>query len=115
MSSPTIPPGLLNQDPAVAYQRVYDALGRAYWDAADIASKDLIHGTQEAIGDIITAYDEQDLANNTALFVQLTPKIKAINKALSQIKDEVATITKNINTATLVVSTIGSLLALVPV
>src|SRR5215831_630814 len=93
-----------NPDPAAAYEEVYDALRNAYWDATDIDSKDRIHGSMEAIADIITAYDEDDLANNTALFLQLTPKIKAINQSLEGIKDDIAKITRNINTATIVVS-----------
>ncbi len=112
MSTAPVPPVLQNTDPATAYQATYDALGQAYWDASDLQSKDLIHGAMEAIGDIITAYDEEDLANNTALFLQLQPKIKAVNKALQQIKDEIAAITKNINTATTVVSAISKVLSL---
>jgi hypothetical protein len=105
-------PALQNPDPAAAYQETYDALGQAYWDATDIDSKDRIHGAMEAIGDIITAYDEEDLANNTALFLQLQPKIKAVNEALQEIKDQITKITKNISTATTVVSAISKVLSL---
>jgi hypothetical protein len=74
MSTQTMPSVLQNADLAAAYQKTFDALGRAYWDASDIPNKDLIHGTQEAIGDIITAFDEEDLAHNTALFLELRPR-----------------------------------------
>jgi hypothetical protein len=110
MSTATIP----NPDPAAAYQEVYDALSDAYWDATDIDSKDRIHGSMEAIADIITAYDEQDLANNTAVFLQLKPKIQAVNQALQGIKDDITKITKNINTATTVVAAISKVLSVVP-
>jgi len=106
---------MANPDPAAAYEDVYDALSKAYWDATDIDSKDRIHGLMEAISDIITAYDEDDLANNTALFLQLTPKIKAVNQALDGIKADITKITKNINTATAVVSAISKVLSLVSV
>jgi hypothetical protein len=114
MSSKTIPSLLQNPDLAAAYQDTFDALGRAYWDASDIASKDLIHGTQEAIAKIITAIDEQDLASNTALLIKLTPKIKAVNTALEEIKDCITKITKNIDTAADVISTVSKLLSLMP-
>jgi hypothetical protein len=114
MSSSPLPPALKNPDLAATYQATYDALGRAYWDASDIPSKDLVHGVQEAIGEIITALDEQDLANNTALFIQLNPKIKAVNEALEKIKSEVAQITKNINTASAVTSAITKVLSCWP-
>ena len=95
------PPSSILQNPDVAatYQAVYDALGRAYWEASDISSKDLVHGAQEALGEIITAIDEQDLANNTNLFIQLQPKIAAVNASLQTIQAQISTITKNINTA----------------
>ncbi len=113
MSETTLPV-LQSPDAGVRYQAAYDALGKAYWEASDINNKDLIHGTQQAIGDILTAIDEQQLATNTALFIQLTPKIKAINTALTQIRDEITSITKNIDTAAKVLSTINQVLTLYP-
>lgn len=114
MSAPSSPV-LQNPDPGATYQAAFDALDEAYWDASDIASKDLIHGTQQAIGDIITAIDEQQLLTNTALFVQLTPKIKAINTALAQIQAQINTITKNIDTASMVIAAISKALTVFPV
>jgi predicted restriction endonuclease len=111
----TTPSTLLqNPDPGATYQAAFDALGRAYWDASDIQSKDLIHGAQMAIGDIISAFDDQQLATNTELFIQLTPKIKAINTALTQIQKEISTITKNIDTAATVISAVTKVLSLYP-
>ncbi|WP_446743205.1 hypothetical protein [Silvibacterium acidisoli] len=101
-------------DAAASYQKLYDALGRAYWDASNVDDKDTIHGAMEAIGKIITAYDKQDLANNTDLFIQLTPTIKAINAKLKAIQAEIDRITKNISTAADVVSTINKALSLFP-
>jgi hypothetical protein len=106
---------LQNPDAAATYQAVYDALGRAYWEASDINSKDLIYGAQEAIGEIITALDEQGLASNTNLFLQLQPKIAAVNASLQTIQAQISTITKNINTAATVVSVINKALSLFPI
>lgn len=110
------PPSSILQNPDVAatYQAVYDALGKAYWEASDMNSKDLVHGAQEAIGEIITTIDQQDLANNTNVFIQLRPKIAAVNASLQTIKDQISTITKNINTAGTVVSVISKALSLFP-
>jgi hypothetical protein len=109
----TTPPSILKSpDVAATYQDVYDALGRAYWEASDINSKDLIHGAQEAIGEIITALDEQGLASNTELFIQLEPKIKAVNASLKTIQDQISTITKNIGTASTVIAVISKALSL---
>jgi len=107
-------PILQNPDPGATYQAAYDALGRAYWDASDVHSKDLIYGAQQAIGDILTAINQQQLTANTALFVQLTPKIKAINTALAAIQEQITTITKNIDTAATVISAVTKVLSLYP-
>ncbi|MGA3047736.1 MAG: hypothetical protein ABSD67_13985 [Terracidiphilus sp.] len=105
---------LQNPDPGATYQDAYNALGAAYWEASDINSKDLVYGAQQAIGDIITAFNQQQLATNTALFIQLTPKIKAVNATLTQIKASITTITKNISTAATVISAISKVLSLYP-
>ena len=112
--STTPPPNLQNPDVAASYQAVYDALGNAYWEASDINNKDLIYGAQQAIGDIITQLDEQDIADNTNSFVQLQPKIAAVNTSLKTIQTQIANITKNINTAATVVSAISKVLSLFP-
>jgi hypothetical protein len=112
----TIPPSILQSpDTAATYQAVYDALGRAYWEASDINSKDLIHGAQEAIAEIITALDEQGLASNTDLFLQLQPKIAAVNTSLQTIQTQISSITKNIGTASTVIAVISKALSLFPV
>lgn len=113
MSTPT-PSILQNPDAATTYQDLYDALGRAYWEASDINGKDLIYGAQEAIGKIITALDGQDLANNTDLFIQLRPKIAAVNASLQTIQAQISTITKNIGTASTVIAVINKALSLFP-
>jgi methyl-accepting chemotaxis protein len=108
------PPVLQNPDPGDTYQALYDALGRAYWEASTVENKDLIHGAQESIGEILTAIDQQELAANTALFSQLTPKIKATNEALEKIQGQINNITRNINTAASVLSGIAKVLSLFP-
>ncbi len=112
----TTPPSILqNPDTGATYQAVYDALGRAYWEASDINSKDLIYGAQEAVGEIISALNEQGLASNTDLFLQLQPKIAAVNTSLQTIQKEISTITKNIGTASTVIAVISKALSLFPV
>jgi hypothetical protein len=112
MSSTPIPPALGNPDVGTIYQDAYDALGRAYWDATDVGNKDLIHGAMEAMGDIITALDEEDLAHNTELFNELKPTIDGVNKALTEIKAQITQITKNISTASMVIGAVSKVLSI---
>jgi methyl-accepting chemotaxis protein len=107
-------PVLQNPDPHDAYQAVFDALDRAYWDASDIDSKDLIHSVQGEVGSILTAMNQQQLADNTALFTQIGGQIKTTNDALKKIQASIDSITKNINTAATVLSSISRVLSLFP-
>lgn len=112
MSSSPIPTALQTPDVGATYQAAYDALGRAYWDASDLESKDLVHGAMEALGEIITAINQKDLAHNTQLFDQLKPQIDGANLALAQIKSQINQITKNISTAAIVIASVSKVLSL---
>lgn len=114
MSTSLTPPIAQPADLADAYQHLYDQLGKAYWHATDIDSKDLIHGTQMAIGDLLTALDEDELAGNTAQFTALLPKVKAVNDALKRVQESINQITKDIDTASMVLAAVNKLLTLVP-
>ncbi len=104
-------PALTDQQTIDAYQDLYDTLGRAYWDAIDIHSKDTIQGARDAVFDIITELDEKELEQNTEKFQALVGTIKATNKALADIQDQINQITKNIATAGSVLSAISKVLA----
>ena len=106
------PPILKKPETIDDYQALYDALGRAYWEASDINSKDLVQGARESIYDIITELDEAQLDANTTALLALQPKIDDTNAALQKIKDSISEITKNINTATTVISAISKVVAI---
>lgn len=111
-SAAPISPVLTNPDSIQAYQALFDALSRAYWEASDINFKDTIHGAQEAVYNIITELDEAQLEANTAKFLALVPAIKNANTALKKIQDSINDITKNISTAATVIAAIGKVLSL---
>jgi len=114
VSSNTLPSILQNGNLLNSYKQVLDLLSSAYWEASDLASKDLIYGVQQAISEIITALDEEDIAALTQQYIALKPKIDATNKALGQIKTEVDKITKNIGTASTLVAGITKILSMFP-
>jgi len=103
-------PALTDQQTIDAYQDLYDTLGRAYWDASDLHSKDTIQGARDAVYDIITELDEKELEANTEKFQALVGTIKATNKALAEIQAQINQITKNISTAGSVLSAINKVL-----
>jgi hypothetical protein len=106
------PPVLKKPETIDDYQTLYDALGRAYWEAADIISKDRVQGAREAIYDIITDLDEAQLDANTALFLAVEPKIKQTCATLQKIQADIDSITKNITTAANVVDSIDKVLGI---
>lgn len=103
-----------NPDLGDVYQQLYDDLGRAYWETSGAENKDLLHGTQEAIGKILTAINQQDLATNTALFLKLKSSIDAVNVQLEEIRQDINKITRNIETAGKIIAGINQALSLVP-
>ena len=114
MSTNPLPANLQPRDLIASYQAILDALSDAYWQASDIPSKDLIYGVEQAIGDIITTLTTAQVENLTRQWIALTPKIAATNTALAQIKAQVDKITKNIGTASTLVSGITKILSLFP-
>ena len=106
------PPILKKPQTIDDYQALYDALGRAYWEASDINSKDLVQGARESIYDIITDLDEAQLEANTALFLAVEPKIKQTCATLTKIQSDIDSITKNITTASKVVDAITKVLGI---
>lgn len=109
-----LPPALADPDTAEAYQALYDILGRAYWEASDLNSKDTIQGARDSIYEILTDLNRAKLEANTALFLALKGKINDSNKALEEIKEKINSITKNISTASNVVGAIAKVLSVAP-
>lgn len=107
------PAPLADPDIIAAYRTLYDTLGRAYWEASDINSKDIIQGARDAIYDILTDLNIAQLQANTALFLALIPRVRQVNVALGKIEDEITSITKNINTASSVIASITKMLTMV--
>jgi hypothetical protein len=107
------PAPLADPDTIAAYRTLYDALGRAYWEASDINSKDVIQGARDAIYDILTDLNIAQLQANTTLFLALIPRVRQVNGALSKIQDDITGITKNINTASSVIASITKILTIV--
>ena len=110
---PTTPPSLADPETIVMYKALYDTLGRAYWEASDINAKDTIQGVRDAIYDILTDLNIAQLKPNTALYLAVMPKIRHTNAALGKIKDDIGSITKNINTAATVMASITKVLTII--
>jgi hypothetical protein len=110
---PATPPSLANPETIVIYKALYDTLGRAYWEASDIKAKDTIQGVRDAIYDILTDLNIAQLKANTALYLAVMPKIRHTNAALGKIKDDIVSITKNVNTAATVMASITKVLTII--
>jgi len=114
VSTNTLPVVLQNGSMLDSYKQIMDLLSKAYWEASDMASKDLIYGVEQAIGEIITDLDQKDIALLTQQYIALKPKIDATNAALDEIKKKVNQITKNIGTASMLVAGITKVLSMIP-
>jgi hypothetical protein len=103
---------LQQPEPRDYYQALFDALGTAYWDASDIASKDQIQGARDTVLTILNGIDEADLATDTAEMVRLTGVVNQLQPALVAIQTDVAKIVRNIDTAGTLLSAIAKVLSL---
>jgi len=109
--APPISPILTHPSSVEAYQDLYNALGRAYWEASDIQSKDTVQGARDAIYDIITQLHQAQLEGNTARFIAIVPAIQSANAALKSIQTSIDQITKNISTVATVIAAINRILS----
>ncbi len=114
MATTPLPANLQPRDLIASYQAILDALSKAYWEASDMQSKDLIYGVEQSIEDIITTLTTAQVETLTKQFIALKPKIDATNAALADIKAKVNQITKNIGTASMLVAGITKILTLFP-
>jgi hypothetical protein len=109
-----LPPTLQQPDPADAYKELYDSLDEAYWHASDVSSKDLVHGVETEVRQILEAIVQQQLATNTAAFAALGAKIQTANDGLKKIQANIDKITQNIALASRVLGAITTVLSLFP-
>lgn len=110
----SLPPTLQTPDLADAYQELYDSLDDAYWHASDVSSKDLVHGVETEVGEILDAIVQQQLATNTSLFTAVGSKIQATNAGLKKIQAGIDRITQNIALSGKLLGAISKVLALFP-
>jgi|SRR5215469_6905216 len=109
--APPISPILTNPSSVEAYQDLYNALGRAYWEASDIQAKDTVQGARDAIYDIIIQLNQAQLEANTARFIAIVPAIKSANAALKSLQTSIDQITKNLSTVATVIAAINRILS----
>ncbi|KAA6459733.1 hypothetical protein DYQ86_16615 [Acidobacteria bacterium AB60] len=112
MSANTLPAILQNGNLLDGYKQLLDSLSRAYWEAGDMASKDRIYGAQQAVSELITALDQDDVALLTQQYIAMKPQIDATNAALAKIREDVNQITKNIGTASMLAAGITKVLGM---
>jgi hypothetical protein len=108
-----VPEALTGEDAIARYKTLYETLGRAYWEASDLHSKDTIQGAREAVYEILTDLNIAKLKANTAAYVALMTKVTDANCALETIRRDIGTITKNITTAASVITAVTRVLDIV--
>lgn len=108
-----VPEALKGEEAIAGYKTLYETLGRAYWEASDLHSKDTIQGAREAVYEIMTDLNIAKLKANTAAYVALMTKVTDTNCALEAIRRDIGNITKNITTAASVIHAVTRVLDIV--
>ncbi len=89
-----------------AYGKLYKSLTDAFWVASTITDKDRIRGAADAVLDIITALNQEDIRSREAEFATLKSQVDIINNKLAALQKDIDGIIHNVTVATTVVQTI---------
>jgi hypothetical protein len=108
----TVPAPLLPADSKVYYQKLFEALGDAYWAASDLNAKDQIQGARDAVHQILTGITQAQLDQDTSELIKLGPTVEKTNIALEKLRDDINTIVKKIQVAAEIENAIAKVLSL---
>ena len=89
------------------FGELYQRLTDAYWVASTMVDKDRFRGAADAVFDILTALNREDIKSRTAEYTNLKEKVAAVTKKLAALQSEIDSIIYNVTVATSVVQAIG--------
>ena len=107
-----VAPQYSKSDLRSAYSSLLNDLNDAYWAAGDLNVKDQIYGNIEAVGNLLSQLDATDLTTRDAQYSALTQQVGAVNKALSNLQQQINTMISRINTAATIAADIAKVLAI---
>jgi hypothetical protein len=77
------------QDVCDAFQGLFDQLNDGYWAATTIEDKDRIKGTADAVFEILTQLNQEDIESRDSDFKALTGTVKGIIPRLDKLKNDI--------------------------
>ena len=77
------------QDICDSFQELYNRLTEGYWAATTIEDKDRIRGLADAISDILTELNKEDIESRDNDFRALTATVQEIIPRLDKLKDQI--------------------------
>lgn len=72
-----------------AFQQLYQQLSEGYWASTTIDAKDRIRGLADAVSEILTEINRDDIESRTNDFKALTETVKGINPRLDTLGKEI--------------------------
>lgn len=110
--APVAPAGApyTKQDLEDAYASLLNDLNEAYWAANDLSVKDQIYGFIEEVTKILAQLDAVDLEKRDAAYSGLLQQVKAVNKGLQDLQQQINTIIRRISTAATIISDVAKVL-----
>jgi len=97
-----------------AYENLYNALNDATMKDADDGTLTVLNNAAQTLSDILTGDNELNLDANTALFAAFAKDMDGGNKALNEIKAEVASIDARIGTAGKLIEALSKVISVIP-
>jgi hypothetical protein len=116
--TPTSPPVPAPLDPqalkdyTASLEQLHDLLTNAYWVATSIEAKDALTGLSQAVFDILTTFEQEEIETATPEYVALKGTVNAVNVKLQAVQTQINDWIHKIDVATKVVGAIAQALAL---
>lgn len=100
------------QEVCDAFQSLFDQLKDGYWAATTTEDKDTIKGLEDAVFDILTQLNQEDIESRDADFKALTGTVKGIVPRLEKLKNDIDQVVRNVKIATSVAQALDEAISL---
>jgi chromosome segregation ATPase len=103
-------PAYTKDDLKSAYSSLLKDLNDAYWAAADLTAKDQIYANIETVTSVLSQLNAADLQARNSQYTALSQQVATVNKALTELQQQINTIISRISTAATIASDITKVL-----
>ncbi len=95
-----------------AYEALDEQLGKAYWAASTVETKDRIYGIEEIVYDLLMRLYREQLDSNSPAYIQARQQVQTANEKLDELKQDIDSMIHAFNVAADVAAAIDKAVSL---